>query len=120
MVYILLGSVVLVFLMACNFQFDFRYGAEWTKLTKIPKNSVWRKIYPFKENETQPLLYVKWIPVVVTFIIMIAILIVYIVYWISPPLLSGFLRSKLCGWISVGYFIIGLIYVIIMEIDFKF
>ena len=53
MVYILLGSVVLVFLMACNFQFDFRYGAEWTKLTKIPKNSVWRKIYTFKEKEAR-------------------------------------------------------------------
>ena len=113
MAYGLLGSVVLVFIAACRCQFDGKYGGRFFD-KEIPKDSVWRKIYPFKESETNPLLYVKLIPFFITFIILIAVLIIYIVYWISPPLLEEFLLSKLCAWISVSYFVIDFICYIVM------
>ena len=104
---------VLVFILACCCQFSWKYGARFFN-KKIPKDSVWRKIYPFKESERNPLLYVKWIPVVITFIILIGVLIVHIVYWISPSLLSGFLESKWNAWISLVYLFIDIIYVAVM------
>ena len=113
MEYLLLIIVALVFSAACSCQFRWKFGARFCK-RKIPENSVWRKIYPFKENEKNPLLYVKWIPVVITFIILIACLILYIVYWISPSLLSDFLESKLCFWICIAYTNINTIYFIVM------
>lgn len=113
MEYLLLIIVALVFSAACSCQFRWKFGARFCK-RKIPENSVWRKIYPFKENEKNPLLYVKWIPVVITFIILIACLILYIVYWISPSLLSDFLESKLCFWIALIYLSIYNIYTAVM------
>lgn len=118
--YSLLICAVLAFLIACNEQFDNKYGAEWTELTLIPKDSFWRKIYPFKENENNPLLYVKLIPFFITFFILIAVFIIYIVYWISPISLSSFLQSKWGFIISIVYFLIVLFYYIILEIDFKY
>lgn len=113
MAYLLLGSVVLVFVMACRCQFDGKYDGRFFN-TEVSSNSIWRKIYPFKEKETNPLLYVKLIPFFIAFIISIAVLIVYIVYWISPSLLSCFLQSKLCGLISLCYLLINFIYYAVM------
>ena len=113
MAYFFLMMVALVFIAACNAQFDWKYSARFFDV-EIRLNSIWRKIYPFKEREINPLRYVKWIPVVITFVILIAVLIVYIIYWISPSLLSGFLESKLCGWISLGYLFMYIIYSVVM------
>ena len=113
MAYVLLVIVVLVFVLDCNTQFCWKYDARFFDV-EVPKNSMWRKIYPFKEKETNPLRYVKLIPFYISFIIFIAVLIIYIVYWISPSLLAGFLQSKLCGWISLSYFVVNFIYSIVM------
>lgn len=113
MAYLLLIFVAIVFIAACNCQFKWKFGARFFD-KRIPKNSVWRKIYPFKEDEKNPLLYVKWIPVVITFIILIACLILYIVYWIYPSLLSDFLESKLSFWIGIAYMNIYNLYMIVM------
>lgn len=113
MAYVLLGGALLAFILACNAQFDRKFDGRFFDM-EISKNSIWRKIYPFKEKETNPLRYVKWIPFVITFIILIAVLIVYIVYWISPSLLSGFLESKLCAWITLSYICICMVYYIVM------
>ena len=119
MEYSLLIFAALAFLMACNEQFDNKYGAEWTELTLVPKDSAWRKMYPFKDKENNPLLYVKLIPFFVTFFVLIAVFIVYIVYWISPSLLSYFLGSKWGFIIPMIYFLVVFIYYMILEIDFK-
>ena len=105
--------VLLVFILACNNQFDGKYGARFFDV-EISKNSIWRKIYPFKEKENNPLRHVKLIPFYITFIILVAVLIVYIVYWISPSLISGFLQSKVCAWISLVYLYVDIIYIIVM------
>lgn len=120
MEYCLLAFVGVTFLMACRCQFDSKYGAEWTKLTIIPKDSFWRKIYPFKEKESNPLRYVMLIPFYITFVILVSVLIVYIIFWISPSLLSNFLQSIAVGFVSVAYMMVVFIYYLIMEIDFKF
>lgn len=104
---------LLMFIVCCNIQFDGKYDARFFD-KPIPQNSVWRKIYPFRERETNPLLYVKWIPCVISFIILIVVLIIYIVYWIFPSLLSDFLQSKLCGGISLSYFFGSIIYFTVM------
>ena len=71
-----LAIALLMFIVFCNFQFDGKYGARFFD-KPIPQNSVWRKIYPFRERETNPLLYVKWIPCVISFIILIVVLIIF-------------------------------------------
>ena len=58
---------LLMFIVCCNIQFDGKYDARFFD-KPIPQNSVWRKIYPFRERETNPLLYVKWIPCVISLI----------------------------------------------------
>ena len=104
---------LLMFIVFCNIQFDGKYSGRFFD-KPIPQNSVWRKIYPFRERETNPLLYVKWLPCVISFIILIVILIIYIVYWIFPSLLSDFLLSKLCNVISLSYFFGSIIYFTVM------
>lgn len=119
--YGLLLFTTLAFVLACNCQFSYRsYGAEWTNLTIIPKDSFWRKIYPFKEKETSPLKYVKLIPFYITFVVLVLVLIVYIIFWISPSLLAGILQSKAIIIASIVYFLVAFIYYLIIEIDFKF
>lgn len=119
MEYSLLIFTVLSFIAACNCQFSFKYGAEWTEHTIIPQNSFLRKIYPFKESKINPLKYVKLIPFYISCVILISVFIVYIVYWVSPSLLLTFLQSKLVAILSFIYFLITFIYYIILEIDFK-
>ena len=70
-----LTFVIMAFLIACDYQFGSKYGAEWTYRTIIPKDSFWRKIYPFKEKETKPLRYAKLIPFFITFVILMVALI---------------------------------------------
>lgn len=115
--YLLLMFAIMSFAFACDRQFNSKYGAEWTHRTRLPKKSFLRKIYPFKESEINPLLYVKLIPFFVTLIILITVLIVYIIYWIFPFLLSAFLQSKICFILGISYFLITFVYYIIIEID---
>lgn len=58
MEYLLLIIVALVFSAACSCQFRWKFGARFCK-RKIPENSVWRKIYPFKENEKKSTIVCK-------------------------------------------------------------
>lgn len=116
-----LTFVIMAFLIACDYQFGSKYGAEWTYRTIIPKDSFWRKIYPFKETETNLLRYAKLIPFFITFVILMVVLIVYIVFWVaSPPVLSEFLQSKVIAAISLAYLSIVVAYAIIIEVNFRF
>lgn len=113
--YIPLIFTIWGFLCACSWQFDMRSGDRFWK-TKIPHNSKLRKIYPFKEDETNPLLYVKFIPFLFALIILVAVFIVYIIYWIKPTILNEFLCSPVCGFISLGYAVITSIYLFVLQI----
>lgn len=113
--YFLLIGAVWGFFVACGWQFDFKCGRRFEK-TRIPDNSFFRKIYPFKEDPLDPLLYVKLIPFLVCTLVFIAVLIVYIIYWINPSLLSAFLTSDICMVVSVSYYFLTSIYILILQI----
>lgn len=113
--YSLLIGAVWGFFAACCWQFNSKAGDRFEK-TKIPDNSFFRKIYPFKEDALDPLLYVKLIPFLVCTLIFIAVLIVYIIYWINPNLLNAFLAGNICMLMSVSYSFITSIYLVILQI----
>lgn len=113
--YFLLIGAVWAFFAACCWQFNFKCGGRFEK-TRIPDNSFFRKIYPFKEDPLDPLLYVKLIPFLVCTLVFIAVLIVYIIYWINPNLLSAFLTSDICMVVSFSYSFLTSIYVFILQI----
>lgn len=113
--YSLLIGAVWGFFAACCWQFNSKAGDRFKK-TKIPDNSFFRKIYPFKEDALDPLLYVKLIPFLVCTLIFIAVLIVYIIYWINPNLLNAFLTGNICMLMSVSYSFLTSIYLVILQI----
>ena len=79
---------------------------EWERFyekNKIPKDSFWRKLYPFKKEPTGGLLYITFIPALISMLILFVVLIIYVIYWIKPEVLSGFLESKTSLYISLGY-----------------
>ena len=82
---------------------------------EIPENSFWRKLIKkiaprFREDKNNPLRYGKLIPFIVTSVILFALLIVYGVYWICPPLLTDFLHSRLSMWLSIIYMLVAVLY----------
>lgn len=96
-------------------QFNIKAGNRFIK-TKIPDNSFFRKIYPFKQDSADPLLYVKFIPFLLAVLIFISVLIVYIVYLINPNLLDSFLKSDGCIFGSLAYGAVSVIYLIVLQI----
>ena len=81
---------------------------------EVPKNSIWRKLYPFKEKENNPLVYCKLVPFIISVIIFIGVLIIYVIYWISPELLRPFLVSKGVVIAAMCYPVVVAIYMLIM------
>lgn len=114
--YCLLGFSILVFFLFWGFQTDERFSPRFFKKV-IPKNSFFRKIYTFKETRRNPLTYVKLIPYIISIVVLIAVFIIYIIYWFNPPLLIDFLRSRPVVLASFVYLIASFLYsLIFMEI----
>ena len=90
-------------------------GGRYIEKSKIPKDSFFQKIYPFKEDSFNPLLYVKFIPFLVCCLIFIIVFFVYVIYWINPDLLVNFLQSKGCLYGSIGYTVIVALYTIFLK-----
>lgn len=111
----LLFKVLSGFVFACVWQFSPKHGIRF-KNNVIPQNSVLRKFYPFKESEFNPLIYVKLVPFYICFLILIAVLILYIVYWINPESLEAFLISPGVNIAGFVYLILTFIYLAIMVI----
>lgn len=117
--YLLLISVILALLFSINSQTDFRAGDrfKFNLKNRVKKNSILRKILPFKESEENPLLYVKVIPVLIYIILFILVLIIYIISCLfSIMYLDEFLSSRLCVIISIIIILSSLIYSGFMQI----
>lgn len=76
---------------------------------KIPEDSFWQKLYPFKYKPVLGLLYIRFIPLLLSFLILFAVLIVYVIYWIKPELVSEFLYSQITVYVSGAYLFIWII-----------
>lgn len=110
--YLILLLSIIGFLTFGFFQTDERYSPRiFDKV--IPKNSFWRKFYPFKEDSKNPLKYVKFIPFVISTVILIIVFIIYIIYWINPTLMIDFLRSKLVFFGFLSYLGAAVLYAVI-------
>lgn len=113
--YAMLFFVGMGLIFAAYCQFDGRMGDRYIEKNKIPKDSILRKIYPFKEDSFNPLLYIKFVPFLISLFIFFIVFLIYIIYWIRPDLLSYFLQSKVCFWGSLGYAVIMGIYITILK-----
>ena len=78
----------------------------FVKHNQIPENSFLQKLYPFKYKPSAGLLYVTFIPFLLSFLILFAVLIVYVIYWIKPELMSDFLYSHITLYFSFAYLLI--------------
>lgn len=87
-----------------------RIGEWLLENNKIPAKSFLRKLYPFKKEPKDGLLYITFIPVLISVLIFFAVLIIYACYWIKAELLSDFLESGSCLGISLGYMGLSLVY----------
>ena len=89
--------LILIFIGTClttRMQYSIRHNPRDIFDKEVPKNSIWRKLYPFKEKKNKPLIYCKLVPFIITWIIFIVVLMIYVIYWIFPELLRPFLVSK--------------------------
>lgn len=111
--YALMIFTFVTVLMTVRVQFSAKYDARFFD-KEMPKNSFWRKLYPFKEKENNPLVYCKFVPFIISVIIFIAVLIIYVIYWISPELLRPFLVSKGVVIGAMCYPMVVVIYMMIM------
>lgn len=111
--YALMIFTFVTVLMTVRVQFSAKYDARFFD-KEIPKNSFWRKLYPFKEKENNPLVYCKFVPFIISVIIFIAVLIIYVIYWISPELLRPFLVSKGVVISALCYPMVVALYMLIM------
>lgn len=111
--YILLIFTFCTVLLTGRIQFSAKYDARFFS-KEIPKKSFWRKMYPFKERENNPLAYGKLIPFVISVFIFLVVFIIYVIYWISPELLRPFLVSKGVVIGAMCYPVIVVIYMLIM------
>lgn len=70
---------------------------------KIKENSILRKIPGIRVLVKADPRYVRVIPIIVSFAIMIVVLPIYICFWIYPPLVADFLANKWVLWVMIGY-----------------
>lgn len=94
-------------------QYDIRAGKRFL-WSRISEKSILRKFLPFKEDEYNPLLYAKIIPIIILTFIFIGVFVIYIIYWINPMLLSSFLNSTSCKIISGVIIGLSLLYSVIL------
>ena len=111
-----IGSILISFIIACRWQTDGKYGCGFEN-TRIPENSFWRKLYPFKERPDNPLLYVKFIPFLICLVITLGMLIaVGICAICGIDVLRAFLTNlavNIVCWVYTG---INLIYLVVLEL----
>ena len=113
--YIMLISAFFGLFISFCWQFNIKAGDRFIN-TRIPDNSFFRKIYTFKEDTADPLLYVKFIPFLIAILIFISVLIAYVVFWINPNLLYNFLKSDGCIVGSLAYSAVSVIYLIVLQL----
>lgn len=111
--YILLIFTFIATCLTTRMQYSIRHNPRFLD-KEVPKNSIWRKLYPFKEKENNPLVYCKLVPFIISVIIFIGVLIIYVIYWISPELLRPFLVSKGVVISAMCYPVMVVIYMLIM------
>lgn len=54
--------LILIFIGTClttRMQYSIRHNPRDIFDKEVPKNSIWRKLYPFKEKKNKPLIYRK-------------------------------------------------------------
>lgn len=101
-----------VFCLFLSFQKSERFSPRFFNKV-IPKDSFWRKLYPFKEYKINPLKYIKFIPFFISTVVLIIVVIIYIIYWISPSLVVGFLSCRPCKIAFFVYLCVGFLYSVI-------
>ena len=108
--YLLLFVSILSFTLAIlnlnGMNFNSFMNGWCVKHNQIPKDSFWQKLYPFKKKPECGLLYITFIPLLLSFLILFAVLIVYVIYWIKPELMSDFLYSHITLYFSFAYLLI--------------
>ena len=99
-------------------QTDFRAGArDIFRKTRIKETSHLRKILLkipfFKEDEINPLLYIKMIPVFLQFLICVGVFIFYCFYWFTSLIPDAFFHSwgyvTLCIVVSLNCLWVGIL-----------
>lgn len=95
--YFLLCAIITTFILILGLHYmgcvKGFYPENIVAMFKIKEKSWLRKLFPYKETEYNPYLYLTVIPCVIYFALLITTLVVYVIYWINPTLLHVFLES---------------------------